>query len=110
VQSAPISQVTLHVALPEQVTVHPPAGHFTSQVLFPWQVTAALLPTERLQMLVPSQPRLLPSPAERSQVLPPAQVEEQVAPQVRLHCDWPSQVLVQPVPHTPPQVFLELQS
>jgi hypothetical protein len=34
-QSVPISQVTLHVALPEQVTVQPPAGHFTSQVLVP---------------------------------------------------------------------------
>jgi hypothetical protein len=53
---------------------------------------------------------LLSSPAERSQVLPPEQVEEQFAPQLRLHCDWPSQVLVQLVPHTPPQVFCELQS
>jgi hypothetical protein len=107
--SGPFSQISLHVAEPVQVTVHPPAGQVTSQVLFPSQVTVVSFPTLRSQVLVPVQSKVLPLPAENVQVLPPAQLEVQLVPQVRSHCDWPSQVLEQPVPHTPPQVFLDEQ-
>jgi hypothetical protein len=108
--SGPFSQVTLHLAEPVQATVHPPVGQVTSQVLVPSHVTVVPVPTLRSQVLVPVQSKLLPLPAESVQVLPPAQVEVQFAPQVRSHCDCPSQVLLQPVPHTPPQVFLDEQS
>jgi hypothetical protein len=103
------AQISLHVAEPVQSTVQPPAGQVTSQVLVPWQDTVVPVPTLRSQVLVPVQSKVLSLPAENVQVLPPAQLEVQLAPQVRSHCDCPSQVLVHPVPHTPPQVFLDEQ-
>lgn len=107
--SGPFPQVRLHVPEPVQSTVHAPAGQVTLQVLVPSQVTVVPVPTLRSQVLVPLQSKVLPLPAENVQVLPPAQLEVQLSPQVRSHCDWPSQVLEQPLPHTPLQVFWDVQ-
>ena len=106
---APLPQVMLHEVEPVQFTLHPPAGLVTLQPLFPWHVTVEPLPTDSVQLLVPSQLRLLSSPALRAQVLPPPHFEVQLLPHVPEHCDFPLQVEVQPVPQFRPHAFLEEQ-
>jgi hypothetical protein len=63
-----------------------------------------------LQVLVPSHVTLLSLPAERLQLLPPPHVDVHEAPQLPAHDDWPAQLVVQPVPQSTAQVFLDVQS
>jgi hypothetical protein len=101
---------TLQLAAPEQLTVHAPSRHVTSQPALPPHVTVVLAPTVRWHVELPAHDTVLPPPAARVHVLPPAQVDAHEEPHAPEHADWPSHVVVQPVPQSTAHVFFEAQS
>jgi hypothetical protein len=103
------AQTTLHAVAPEQLTLQPPAGQVTLQVLLPWHKTVLPGPTVKLHVLVPPQVTLPLMPAASAQVLPPVQVDVQFSLQLPEHCDWPAQLVVQPVPQVTLQSFFDSQ-
>jgi hypothetical protein len=109
VQSASSPQVTVQLEAPVQSAVHPPFRQSIAHVLFPVHVTVDPVSTSTLHVLPPPHVTVLSTPVETMQLLVPSQVVAQFDRQLPAQVDLPAHDVVQPVPQTELQVFLDEQ-
>jgi hypothetical protein len=101
VQPAPVQR---QVASPEQVSVQPPSGQSTRQVLVPRHFALEPPPSASVQVLPPSQVTPESAPAVSVQVLVPTQVPIELVPRFCTQVLIAVQVDSQLEPHVPEQV------